>query len=410
MGTVAVVDKILKQTPSRSVRLERRGETWVVVKRFRHADRWARPFDGARAKREFEILEHLAARGVRVPHPLSLESRDGGCEVVMQWIANATSLRDRLSRGERERANWARSAGHTLAALHAAGIDHRDLHAGNLLLCDDGGAWAIDFDKARRRRAFRPAWAERDLSVLAAGLREWTSLRWRAAALAAWRREAVAQGLQLPACDAAHLEARARELRRAVVAQRARRHLAGGRAIRPLERGRGVAVVELGAEYERALLDGATPPGVIRVCGRPAMLRGLWTSMARLGEHGVAAPRPLAWATRAPSRAWFRRASNDARESRPIADPGAAARARGRFVGAMIDRGLWCEGLAPEHVDAHGLREPLAVFDAEFAANVEQLRATLDVWAQGRRAEFLAGFASAWRGPASEWAALLETS
>lgn len=410
MGPAVVVDKILKQTPSRSVRLEQRGATYVVVKRFHHADRWARPFDAARAKREFAILEHLIARGVRVPHPLSLEPRDGGFEVAMQWIAGATSLRDRLARGERPRASWARSAGRMVSALHGAGIDHRDLHAGNLLLGDDGAAWAIDFDKARLRRAFRPAWAERDLGVLAAGLREQTSTRWRAAALAAWRDTAAAQGLNVPDLDAAHLESRARGLRRAIVADRARRHLAGGRAVRPLGQGGGVAVVGLSTELERELLDAAPPPGIVCVADRSALLRELWTSMARLEEHGLDAPRPLAWSTGTPSRAWFRREAARASEPGSRADPLAWARARGRFVGALIDRGLWCEGLEPEHVDADGLREPLVLTDSDLATSIARLRATLARWTQGQRVEFSAGFASAWRGPASEWTTLRETS
>ena len=84
--------ELLKQTPSRSVRVERRDGGAVVVKRFEQRGPLGRAFDGARARREYDLLSHLAACGVDVPRPLKLVRDGRAYEVELEWIEGARSL------------------------------------------------------------------------------------------------------------------------------------------------------------------------------------------------------------------------------------------------------------------------------------------------------------------------------
>ncbi|HVS17816.1 MAG TPA: lipopolysaccharide kinase InaA family protein, partial [Planctomycetota bacterium] len=145
--------RTLKSSPARSVRLESEpgagDDARRVVKRFAGSGLFAATRDAARARREHELLSELHARGLPVPRPFSLERRDDGWEVAMQWIPRARSLAELLHAGE-TRDLPARALGELLARLQSAGVDHPDLHPGNVLIDDTGGVWAIDFHKARR--------------------------------------------------------------------------------------------------------------------------------------------------------------------------------------------------------------------------------------------------------------------
>ncbi|HVS09084.1 MAG TPA: hypothetical protein VMS76_04350, partial [Planctomycetota bacterium] len=82
----------LKLSLHRSVRLERsRSGELHVIKRFERRGHGplASAHDRRRARREYELLSALHARGLPVPRPLGIERRDGGWEVAMEWIEDA---------------------------------------------------------------------------------------------------------------------------------------------------------------------------------------------------------------------------------------------------------------------------------------------------------------------------------
>lgn len=318
--------RVLKESGRRSVRLETApdGER-IVVKRFASRTLAGATLDRARAAREHRMLAELHGRGLAVPRPLALERRDGAWEVRMQWIDGAAALSEILA----GRAEWpvepgraARALGVLLARLHAAGLDHADLHAGNALLDASGAAWAIDFHKARRVRRLRGKTLVRDLVSLAAGAREALGPRFRARFLLAWLRELPA-GLSACLPDRAELAAAAerdaRERRIGVVRHRRARWLRSGTAcatVREPFRGlaRRGAAIELVRELAREALarDGApraelatvrAPSGSAELAGdvfllvtglARAELLASWTAAARLEEHGLAAARPVA--------------------------------------------------------------------------------------------------------------------
>lgn len=113
----------------------------------------------SRPWRELRALTHLAARGLPVPppvaarvvrpHPVAPWYRG---DLVTGYLAGTRTLAQTLRGAPLGPSGW-RAVGATLARLHAAGVDHADLNAHNLLLDDRGTVYVIDFDRARLRRA-----------------------------------------------------------------------------------------------------------------------------------------------------------------------------------------------------------------------------------------------------------------
>ena len=235
----------LKSSARRTVRRERgEGEATLVVKRFHAPGALQQRRDRGRARREHACHERLSALGLPVPEPLGVrhvprvEAGDGAggagrpaWELVTRCVEDATSLRELLDRARRgaplDRGLLAR-LGTALAQAHAAGLDHPDLHAGNVLIDARGEVWLVDLSGARVRRP-RAGRALRDLVRLGADLRECVDERGRARALCAWRRALrrdassahLAAGIDAPL--ALELERRVRVRRRASVWRQRRR-------------------------------------------------------------------------------------------------------------------------------------------------------------------------------------------
>lgn len=105
--------------------------------------------DAARCVREFRLTQRLRGLGLPVPMPLAAAWWRHGpaCEqaLLTAHIAGAQPLGVALARGEAQ-LPWA-EAGALIARFHAAGLDHVDLNANNLLRDADGKLWLIDFDR-----------------------------------------------------------------------------------------------------------------------------------------------------------------------------------------------------------------------------------------------------------------------
>lgn len=133
-----------------------------------------------RSVAEFRLLGALRAQGLPVPAPLLAGYwRSGPCYragILVERIAGATSLASRLAHGAD--AAW-EDVGRMLARFHAAGLDHADLNAHNILFDGDGHPWLIDFDRSRRR-AGPGDWAGANLRRLARSLAKVSgSFDWR---------------------------------------------------------------------------------------------------------------------------------------------------------------------------------------------------------------------------------------
>ncbi|MCC7014746.1 MAG: hypothetical protein IT454_19445 [Planctomycetes bacterium] len=352
--------RVLKSSLHRSVRLiEEANGARTVVKRFQSRSLAGATLDRARAAREHRMLTALHALGVAVPRPLALERVGGAWEVHMQWIDEALTPADVLAGG----ASWphsperaARTLGSLLAELHAAGVDHPDLHPGNALLTRDGAAWAIDFHKARRVARLAQRKIERDLVRLAASVRERTTPTFRARFFLAWWR-ALPRELR-PALARAEwvreIEHLARAERVHYVKQRRARWTRQGTACDAVER-EFSGFVARGVELVRALeLDSVARQRAAGPCaelaGSATLLvtglsaretRRVWWCAARLCEHGLAAASPLAVAF--DPRPWV--ALSVPPGARAGVNPSAmrerrALRSLGRLCAALADRAL----------------------------------------------------------------------
>lgn len=130
---------------------------------------------------EFRLLARLRAAGLPVPAPLLAGYWKRGpvysAAILVERITGARTLASWLSRAPDD-APW-EALGAVIARMHAAGVEHADLNAHNLLVDAGGAPWLIDFDRGRRH--WRPgAWRQQNLDRLARSLAKLSrDARWK---------------------------------------------------------------------------------------------------------------------------------------------------------------------------------------------------------------------------------------
>jgi 3-deoxy-D-manno-octulosonic acid kinase len=130
-----------------------------------------RYFLGDRFVAELVLTERLRRRGAPVPMPLAAVRRERrvGYEtwMITRRIPAARPAAELLGAGpEAQRASRLETLGYAVGRLHAAGGDHADLNAWNVLL-DGDDAYVVDLDRGRLRTApLDPGRAAANLSRL----------------------------------------------------------------------------------------------------------------------------------------------------------------------------------------------------------------------------------------------------
>ena len=99
------------------------------------------------ADNEYIHLGLAQKAGVTVPKLISMNHNN---IIKMEYISDAVTLRDFLKNGDRSRfRNISDDLFKSLHKMHQAGIAHRDMHSGNILVTPDNRAHIIDFGLAR---------------------------------------------------------------------------------------------------------------------------------------------------------------------------------------------------------------------------------------------------------------------
>jgi len=110
--------------------------------------------DRVRAFAEWRLLQDLVERGLPVPTPIAAWYQRRGltyrCDLLTRRVAGAISLSSALAQQVLPADRWA-SVGNAIARLHAAGVDHADLNAHNILFDGQEAVTVIDFDRGQLR-------------------------------------------------------------------------------------------------------------------------------------------------------------------------------------------------------------------------------------------------------------------
>jgi 3-deoxy-D-manno-octulosonic acid kinase len=109
--------------------------------------------DRTRGFAEFRLLSELVMRELPVPVPVAARYRRRGAyytaDLITRTIDGAETLTDLIA-ARRLDAEVAERVGMLVARFHAAGVDHADLNAHNILSAQ-GNLWLIDFDRGELR-------------------------------------------------------------------------------------------------------------------------------------------------------------------------------------------------------------------------------------------------------------------
>jgi tRNA A-37 threonylcarbamoyl transferase component Bud32 len=313
---------------------------YMAGQRHRARKRLVRILRVEAARREWRALCRLDRAGVPVPTPRALGILPGGDRILamdhlpgkaLDAALREASEPDATVRGETlDPPRLASELGRLLAALHAQGVVHRDLHHGNVFL-GEAGPVLLDLQLARPGRSRRARL--RDVGDLECSLERTLSLtsrvRFRAAALDLSRPfDAGARRLLRAAGEAASERAsahsRSRRRRTMYTGRRFRSAIhAGARGLRVADFGADLleqALVAHDAGKGQELKNGArTRVSAVRIGGqavvvkefRPAGLTGrvtehlqgsgarrCWRAGFGLEAHGIGSARPLAYLER----------------------------------------------------------------------------------------------------------------
>jgi len=116
---------------------------------------------------EFALLAELVRRGLPVPVPVAARYQRRGpyytADLITRTIEGAQTLTQIIA-AQHFDAALAERVGVLVARFHAAGVDHADLNAHNILIAGDG-LWLVDFDRGEIR-ATGTAWKLANLARL----------------------------------------------------------------------------------------------------------------------------------------------------------------------------------------------------------------------------------------------------
>jgi len=103
-----------------------------------------------RAWQEFDVLCTLEQNQLPAPRPYACQVKQQGMiysATLVTHYLNGTTLAERMCTLPQKAEHWF-AIGQCISRFHAAGVNHADLNAHNILLTDSGQVFMIDFDRA----------------------------------------------------------------------------------------------------------------------------------------------------------------------------------------------------------------------------------------------------------------------
>lgn len=161
--------------------LDRGDETWVyrhyhrggLVSRAIYDQYLFTGIERSRPVREWRLLAALGEIGLPSPRPVAARAIRSGAiyraDILTVLLPDTRPLSSMLGNVWQERSLWA-AIGSMIARFHAAGCDHPDLTAHNVLVDSKLKPYLVDFDNARLKPAGK--WAEAGVARFQRSLRK----------------------------------------------------------------------------------------------------------------------------------------------------------------------------------------------------------------------------------------------
>lgn len=127
-----------------------------------------------RAWREFDVLCALQEKGLPAPRPYACQVKHRGATynaALITHYLDGSTLAERICAAVLTQDQWS-AVGRCISLFHAAGVNHADLNAHNILLSESGLVSLIDFDRASIVPDTQHAYFENNLKRLSRSLRK----------------------------------------------------------------------------------------------------------------------------------------------------------------------------------------------------------------------------------------------
>ena len=125
-------------------------------------------WEATRAYKEVSLLMKMRDLKLPVPEPIAAKSELHGfiyaSDIIMHEIRNSRTLVQMLIENELSSQIWSR-IGTMIRKFHAAGIQHVDLNANNILIDEQEKLYLIDFDRCVQRK-YSQTWGIKGLQRL----------------------------------------------------------------------------------------------------------------------------------------------------------------------------------------------------------------------------------------------------